>query len=57
MCGAWQPGGHLETKLRKIPGFASPPLDGFAVFADRTSTTHLVVINWPQRRGSAPWLQ
>jgi hypothetical protein len=36
MCGAWQPGGLREERSRKIPGFASPPLDGFAVFADRT---------------------
>src|SRR5436190_6033872 len=35
MCGAWQPGGLL-TMGRKIPGFASPPRDGFAVFSDRT---------------------
>ena len=41
MCGAWQPGGLWEMGSRKIPGFASPPFDGFAEFADRTATTDL----------------
>jgi hypothetical protein len=57
MCGAWQPGGHPEAMLWKIPGFASPPLDGFAVFADRTPTTHLAVVNCAQRRRAARGIQ
>ena len=57
MCGAWQPGGHPEAMLWKIPGFASPPLDGFAVFADRTPTTHLAVVYCAQRRRAARGIQ
>jgi hypothetical protein len=43
---------------RKIPGFASPPHDGFAVFADRTATTDLAAALFDDHRGlghSSQW--
>ena len=42
--------GNRAVFLRKIPGFASPPLDGFAVFADRTATTDLAVALFSDHR-------
>ena len=56
MCGAWQPGGLWEAVSRKIPGFASPPFDGFAEFADRTLRRPIwpprlmsTIVGWPGR--------
>jgi len=38
MRGAWRPGGLWDIGLSpKIPGFASPPFDGFALFQTESS--------------------
>ena len=45
-----------SSRSGEIPGFASPPFDGFAEFADRLATTEVAVVlcpddAWPSRRG------